>query len=107
MQYHDDGYLPEALVNYLARLGWSHGDEEMFSVEQLVEWFDLEHVSRSPARFDPEKLAWLNDEYMKVADTARLREGSRRRASPRSAAWWRVARTSWRWSRCCTTARGR
>ena len=42
MQYHDDGYLPEALVNYLARLGWSHGDEEMFSREQFVEWFDLE-----------------------------------------------------------------
>src|SRR5262245_33390914 len=56
MQYRDDGYLPEALVNYLARLGWSHGDEEVFSREQLVEWFDLEHVSKSPARFDPEKL---------------------------------------------------
>ena len=53
MQYRDDGYLPEALLNYLARLGWSHGDEEMFSREQLVEWFDLEHVSRSPAQFDP------------------------------------------------------
>ena len=72
MQYRDDGYLPEALVNYLARLGWSHGDEEMFSREQLVEWFDLEHISKSPARFDPEKLPWLNAQYMKGADDARL-----------------------------------
>ena len=74
MQYRDDGYLPEALVNYLARLGWSHGDEEMFSREQLVEWFDLEHVSRSPAQFDPEKLQWLNQQYIKEADDARLAE---------------------------------
>ncbi len=71
-QYRDDGFLPEALVNYLARLGWSHGDEEMFSREQLVEWFDLEHVSQSPARFDPEKLRWLNSQYLKQADDARL-----------------------------------
>jgi glutamyl-tRNA synthetase len=72
MQYQDDGYLPEALVNYLARLGWSHGDEEMFSREQLVTWFDLEHISQSPARFNPEKLAWLNAQYLKGADDARL-----------------------------------
>ena len=72
MQYRDDGYLPEALVNYLARLGWSHGDEEMFSRAQLVEWFDLEHVSQSPARFDPGKLAWLNAQYLKNADDARI-----------------------------------
>ena len=72
MQYRDDGYLPEALVNYLARLGWSHGDEEMFSREQLVEWFDLEHISQSPARFDPGKLAWLNAQYLKEADDTRL-----------------------------------
>lgn len=72
MQYCDEGYLPEALLNYLARLGWSHGDEEMFSREQLVEWFDLEHISASPARFNPEKLAWLNAQYLKVADDARL-----------------------------------
>ena len=72
MQYRDDGYLPEALVNYLARLGWSHGDEEMFTRAQLVEWFDLEHVSQSPARFDPGKLAWLNAQYLKGADDARL-----------------------------------
>jgi glutamyl-tRNA synthetase len=72
MQYRDDGYLPEALVNYLARLGWSHGDDEIFSREQLVEWFDLEHVSRSAAQFNPEKLAWINQQYLKSADDARL-----------------------------------
>ncbi|TMG72987.1 MAG: glutamate--tRNA ligase [Betaproteobacteria bacterium] len=65
MQYPEDGYLPEALVNYLARLGWSHGDEEMFTVEQFVEWFDLAHVSRSAAQFNPEKLRWLNHQYVK------------------------------------------
>src|SRR6266850_896483 len=72
MQYRDDGYLPEAVVNYLARLGWSHGDEEMFSKESFVSWFDLEHVSRSPAQFNPEKLAWLNQQYLKAAPDARL-----------------------------------
>ena len=72
MQYRDDGYLPEALVNYLARLGWSHGDEEIFCREQLVEWFDLASISRSPAQFNPEKLQWLNQQYLKAADDARL-----------------------------------
>jgi glutamyl-tRNA synthetase len=65
MQYEADGYLPEALVNYLARLGWSHGDEEVFSAAQFVQWFDLGHVSRSPAQFNPEKLRWLNNHYIK------------------------------------------
>jgi glutamyl-tRNA synthetase len=72
MQYRDEGYLPEALVNYLARLGWSHGDEEKFTVQQLVEWFDLEHISKSPARFNGEKLMWLNQQYLKEGDNARL-----------------------------------
>ncbi|MGH8695537.1 MAG: glutamate--tRNA ligase [Burkholderiales bacterium] len=67
LQYRDDGYLPEALLNFLARLGWSHGDAEMFSREQLVEWFDLEHISHSPAQFNPEKLRWLNQQYLKAA----------------------------------------
>ena len=79
MQYRDDGYLPEALVNYLARLGWSHGDEEMFSREQLVEWFDLEHISQSPARFDPEKLRWLNQQYIKTRSNAELAEMLKKR----------------------------
>jgi len=74
MQYRDEGYLPEALVNYLARLGWSHGDEELFSVQQFVQWFDLAHVSRSPAQFNPEKLAWLNQQYLKSTPDARLLE---------------------------------
>jgi len=74
MQYRDEGYLPEALVNYLARLGWSHGDEELFSVQQFVQWFDLAHVSRSPAQFNPEKLAWLNQQYLKSTPDARLAE---------------------------------
>ncbi|NDU91329.1 MAG: glutamate--tRNA ligase, partial [Ferrovum sp.] len=74
MQYRDEGYLPEALVNYLARLGWSHGDEEMFTREQLVAWFDLGHISRSPARFNPEKLDWLNQQYLKSVDDGRLSE---------------------------------
>jgi glutamyl-tRNA synthetase len=72
LQYRDDGYLPDAMVNYLARLGWSHGDEEIFSREQLVEWFDLEHVSKSPARWDPEKLKWMNGEYLKRLPDAEL-----------------------------------
>jgi len=72
MQYLDEGYLPEALLNYLARLGWGHGDAEMFTREQFVEWFSLEAVSRSPAKFNPEKLQWLNAQYIKAADNARL-----------------------------------
>jgi len=71
-QYRDEGFLPEAMVNYLARLGWSHGDDEVFPVERLVEWFDLAHVSRSPAQFNPEKLAWLNQQYIRQADDGRL-----------------------------------
>jgi glutamyl-tRNA synthetase len=72
LQYRDEGYLPEALLNYLARLGWSHGDAEVFSKEEFVAWFDLEHVSRSAAQFNPEKLAWINQQYLKGADDARL-----------------------------------
>jgi glutamyl-tRNA synthetase len=72
MEYFDEGFLPEALVNYLARLGWSHGDNEKFSSEKLIEWFDFEHISRSPARFDPDKLRWLNQQYIKEADNERL-----------------------------------
>jgi len=72
MQYRDEGTLPEALVNYLARLGWSHGDEELFPVELFLQWFDLAHVSRSAAQFNPEKLAWLNQQYLKGGDDARL-----------------------------------
>jgi glutamyl-tRNA synthetase len=65
MQYADGGFLPEAMINFLARLGWGHGDDEIFSREQLVEWFDIKHVHPSPARFDADKLAWVNHEHIK------------------------------------------
>jgi glutamyl-tRNA synthetase len=74
MQYQEDGYLPDALINYLARLGWSHGDEEIFNREQLIEWFDLSAISRSPAKFNPEKLHWINQQYLKKTDSADLVE---------------------------------
>ena len=72
MQYHDDGYLPAATINYLARLGWSHGNEEIFSVAQFIEWFDVAHISRSPAQFNTEKLSWLNNHYIRTADAVDL-----------------------------------
>ncbi len=72
MQYDEDGYLPEAVINYLARLGWSHGDEEIFSRAQFVQWFDLDHITASAAQFNTEKLNWLNQQYLKQADDARL-----------------------------------
>jgi glutamyl-tRNA synthetase len=70
--YEDNGYLPEAMLNYLARLGWSHGDEELFTSQQMVSWFDGTHLSKSPAQWDPAKLLWVNAQYMKQADNARL-----------------------------------
>ena len=79
MQYDDDGYLPEAVLNYLARLGWSHGNEEVFSMEQFVTWFDLDHVTASAAQFNTEKLNWLNAHYLKLADDQRLAGEIRRR----------------------------
>lgn len=72
VDYDKMGFLPEALLNYLARLGWGHGDDEFFTMEQFVEWFDLKDVSASPSRFDREKLLWLNAQHMKVADPTRL-----------------------------------
>ena len=72
MQYFDDGYLPEAVINYLARLGWSHGDDEIFTREQFVAWFDLDHITPSAAQFNTEKLNWLNAHYIRHSDDARL-----------------------------------
>jgi len=72
MQYDEDGYLPEAVINYLARLGWSHGDDEVFSVEQFCLWFDLDHITPSAAQFNTEKLNWLNNHYIKQTDNASL-----------------------------------
>lgn len=74
LQYQQDGYLPEALLNYLARLGWSHGDEELFSMTQFTTWFDLSTISRSPAKFNPEKLRWINQQTIKTSDANRLAE---------------------------------
>jgi glutamyl-tRNA synthetase len=64
--YRDEGFLPDAMVNYLARLGWSHGDEEIFSREQFLQWFDLDHLGRSAAQFDETKLRWVNAQHMKA-----------------------------------------
>lgn len=72
MQYDDDGYLPEAVLNYLARLGWSHGDDEIFSMQQFCEWFDLDHITPSAAQFNTEKLNWLNAHYIKQASAEKL-----------------------------------
>jgi glutamyl-tRNA synthetase len=70
--YEEAGYLPEAMLNYLARLGWSHGDDELFSADQMVQWFDGSHLAKSPAQWDPAKLAWVNAHYIKQADDQRL-----------------------------------
>jgi glutamyl-tRNA synthetase len=70
-QYRDEGYLPDAMVNYLARLGWSHGDDEIFSREQFLAWFNLDHLGRSAAQFDEAKLKWVNAQHLKaMADDA-------------------------------------
>jgi glutamyl-tRNA synthetase len=71
-QYRDDGFLPEAMMNYLARLGWSHGDDELFSRAQLIEWFNGTHLSRSAAQWDAAKLNWVNAHYIKQCDDTRL-----------------------------------
>ncbi len=72
LQYREEGYLPEALLNYLARLGWSHGDQEIFTVEELVAAFDIANVNKAAAAFNPEKLLWVNQQHMMRAPLARL-----------------------------------
>lgn len=86
MQYHEDGYLPEAVLNYLARLGWSHGDEEIFNMQQFCEWFDLDHITPSAAQFNTEKLKWLNAHYIKAADPARIAADTQARLGARGIA---------------------
>jgi glutamyl-tRNA synthetase len=71
-QYRDEGFLADGVVNYLARLGWSHGDEEIFTREQFVQWFDLDHLGKSAAQFDDAKLRWVNAQHMKMTDDAQL-----------------------------------
>lgn len=74
MEYPAEGYLRDAVLNYLARLGWSHGDDEVFSMDQFCQWFDLDHITPSAAQFNTEKLRWLNQEYLKRLPTAELTE---------------------------------
>jgi glutamyl-tRNA synthetase len=84
MQYDEDGYLPEAVINYLARLGWSHGDKEIFSLQEFCSWFDLDHITPSAAQFNTEKLNWVNQHYLKLADNPRLSALVRTRLEARS-----------------------
>ena len=77
LQYRDEGYVADAMVNYLARLGWSHGDDELFSREQFVQWFDLDHLGRSAAQFDGEKLKWVNAQYLRAMEPQRLAQSLR------------------------------
>jgi glutamyl-tRNA synthetase len=70
--YRDEGYLPDAMVNYLARLGWSHGDDEIFSRQQFLEWFNLDHLGRSAAQFDEAKLKWVNAQHLKALPDEQL-----------------------------------
>jgi glutamyl-tRNA synthetase len=72
LQYRDDGFLPEALLNYLVRLGWSHGDQEIFSLEEMIRLFDIADVNKSASAFNGEKLAWLNQQHMMHSPAARL-----------------------------------
>src|ERR671922_274174 len=72
LQYRDQGYLPEALLNYLVRLGWSYGDQEIFSREEMVERFDVSAINKSAATFSPDKLLWLNQHYIKSMASAEL-----------------------------------
>jgi glutamyl-tRNA synthetase len=83
-QFRDEGYLADAVVNYLARLGWSHGDAEIFSREQFLQWFDLDHLGKSAAQFDEAKLRWVNAQHMKA--DARQRPGRAGGAAPAQAA---------------------
>ena len=72
LAYEEMGYLPQALVNYLVRLGWSHGDQEIFSIQEMIEQFSFDHVQSSAAVFNPEKLQWLNAEYIKQGDPSHM-----------------------------------
>lgn len=71
LQYREEGFLPEALLNYLVRLGWSHGDQEIFSMEEMIKYFDTQHINRAAAAFNTDKLLWLNQHYMKNGDISK------------------------------------
>ena len=81
-QYAAEGYLPDAMVNYLARLGWSHGDDEIFSREQFVAWFNLDHLGKSAAQFDEAKLRWVNAQHLKAMSDAALADAVKPFLSP-------------------------
>jgi glutamyl-tRNA synthetase len=72
MQYREDGFLPEALLNYLVRLGWSHGDQEIFSIDEMIDLFDIDAVNKAASSFNTEKLLWLNQHYIKEDDPKRI-----------------------------------
>ncbi len=72
IQYRDEGFLPEALLNYLVRLGWSHGDQEIFSIDEMIQLFELEQINNAASSFNTEKLLWLNQQYLMQADPARI-----------------------------------
>ena len=72
LQYREEGFLPAALINYLVRLGWSHGDQEIFSRDELIRYFDIHAINRAPAALNPEKLLWLNQHYLKNADAVSI-----------------------------------
>ncbi len=72
IQYREDGYLPEAVLNYLVRLGWAHGDQEIFSLDEMITLFDINHVNKSASTFNPDKLLWLNQQYIAKSDPAHL-----------------------------------
>ncbi|MDJ0833750.1 MAG: glutamate--tRNA ligase [Gammaproteobacteria bacterium] len=74
MQYYEDGYLPEALLNYLVRLGWSHGDQEVFSIDEMQQLFSLDGINRAASTFNPEKLSWLNQQYLKDTELDKIVE---------------------------------
>ncbi len=85
-QYRDEGYLPDAMVNYLARLGWSHGDDEIFSREQFLDWFSLDHLGKSAAQFDEAKLRWVNAQHLKAMAPEQLAQLVRPRLAQRDIA---------------------
>jgi glutamyl-tRNA synthetase len=74
MSYRDEGYLPEALLNYLVRLGWSHGDQELFSIEEMIQLFDIKDVNKAASSFNTEKLLWINQQYIKNGDAKAIAE---------------------------------
>jgi len=83
LQYRDEGYLPEALLNYLVRLGWSHGDDEIFSMEQMVDLFDISDVNKSASVFNTEKLRWLNQHYIRTSEPAYIAQALKRQFDAR------------------------